>query len=195
MHKYVKKHMLILIVIPMISCGTTKITDLKTSTYSGVHTTLNEASINSRKAFSGTLDHSHYIELKSMIEKELDTKIPAGKSILINFHQKATNCIPLSLSSLDYVKYTNRGIQNSLRIGKNYPVVSYVVFAENAFHKDLFEATKNFKPDSGFFYNHVFKLHENCEAFLIVKPNGDFLKYYGSDYYNEVVGFLKKESL
>lgn len=195
MSKHSKNYTLILLVITLISCSATKITDSKSTTYLGVNTILNTESINSRKAFSGKLNSSLYNELKSTIEKELNTKIPEGKSIIINFHQEAANCIPLSLSNLDYSKYTSRSIQNSLRISEKYNTVSYFVFTENAFHKDLYLETKNFKLDSGFFYNSVFKLHENCEAFLIIKPNGDFLKYYGSDYYNEVVGFLKKESL
>ncbi len=46
--------------------------------------------------------------------------------------------------------------------------------------------------DSGFFYENVFTEHQNCEAFLIIKPNGDFHKFYGEDYYTEVENFLEK---
>ena len=47
--------------------------------------------------------------------------------------------------------------------------------------------------DSGFFYENVFTEHQNCAGFLIIKPNGDFYKQYGEDYYSEVKAFFEKK--
>lgn len=183
----------ILLINTLFSCATTKIEDIKPIIDIEVNTELNPESIKSRKAFSGNLNNAQYNLLKINLEKELNTKIPEGKSILINYHQKARNCISLHLNFSDFSKYTNRWIQISSKISTNYNTVDYFVFEENAFYKNLYKEKENFKLDAGFFYNKIFTLHETCEAFFIIKPNGDFLKYYGGDYFSIVKTFLEKE--
>jgi len=193
MYNCLKICSLILLVNTLFSCATNKITDIKPIIDIEVNTELNPELIKSRKAFSGNLNNFQYNELKINLEKELNTKIPEGKSILINYHQKARNCISLSLNNSDFSKFTNRGIQISSRISTNNNTVDYFVFEENAFYKNLYKEKQNFKLDSGYFYNNIFTLHETCDAFFIIKPNGDFLKYYGSDYYSIVKTFLEKK--
>jgi hypothetical protein len=131
--------------------------------------------------------------LKINLEKELNTKIPEGKSILINYRQKARNCISLSLNNNDFLKFTNRRIKISSRISADNNTSDYFVFKKNAFYINLYKEKQNFKLDSGFFYNNIFTLHETCDAFFIIKPNGDFLKYYGGDYFSKVKTFLEEK--
>ena len=71
--------------ITVISCRTTKTSNIKAF----VNTKANTEYKKSIKVFSGKLNTSEYNELKNIIEKELNVKIPPGKSILINFNQKA----------------------------------------------------------------------------------------------------------
>ncbi|MFK5981515.1 MAG: hypothetical protein QM499_01275 [Flavobacteriaceae bacterium] len=131
--------------------------------------------------------------MKRHLEKELNTKIQEGKSILINYRQKARNCISLSLSNSNFSKFTNRGIKISSRISAENNTSDYFVYEKNAFYKNLYKEKQNFKLDSGFFYNNIFTLHETCDAFFIIKPNGNFLKYYGGDYFSIVKTFLEKK--
>jgi hypothetical protein len=193
MNNHLKIYSFILLVNTLFSCATNKITDIKPNIDIEVKTKLNPELIKSRKAFSGKLNNSQYILLKINLEKELNTKIPEGKSILINYRQKARNCISLGLNYNDFSKYTNRGIQISSKINSDNNTVDYFVYEKNAFYKNLYKENKNFKLDSGFFYNKIFTLHETCDAFFIIKPNGDFLKYYGGDYFSIVKTFLEKE--
>ncbi len=167
--------------ILFISCGANK--NLKQKEYK-----------NSVKSIPGKLTNLEYNELKTNIEKEFKITIPKGKSILINYNQKATNC-----SYENYGNYTNSTItDNKIRISKrmsfNYNAIDFFVYTEDSFNKEIYSQKKQYRLDSGFFYNNIFTLHENCSGFLIIKPNGDFLKYYGTDYYTQVSEFLEKKN-
>lgn len=175
--------------ITAISCRTTKTSNIKAF----VNTKANTEYKKSIKVFSGKLNTSEYNELKNIIEKELNVKIPPGKSILINFNQKAPNCISLGLSNKDVSTVTDNRVWISSGISSNNNAADFYVFTDDSFHKDIYQARLNFKLDSGFFYNNVFTLHENCTAIFVIKPNGDFLKYYGEDSFSEVKYFLEKE--
>lgn len=193
MNNCLKTYSLILLVNTLFSCATNKITDIKPNIDIEVNTKLNPELIESRKKFLGKLNNSQYKILKINLEKELNTKIPEGKTILINYRQKARNCISLSLNNNDFLKFTNRGIKTSSRISVDNNTSDYFVFEENTFYKNLYKENQNFKLDSGFFYNNIFTLHETCDAFFIIKSNGDFLKYYGGDYFSIVKTFLEKK--
>jgi hypothetical protein len=51
----------------------------------------------------------------------------------------------------------------------------------------------NFIMDSGFFSNNIFTEREMCSAFIIIKPNGKFFKYYGEDYNTKIKDFLNTD--
>ncbi|MDX1829042.1 MAG: hypothetical protein R3342_05795 [Lutibacter sp.] len=193
MNNYLKKISFFLFVNTLFSCVTNKITDIKPIIDIEVNTKLNPELIKSRKAFSEKLTNPQYKLLKINLEKELNTKIPEGKTILINYRQKGRNCISLSLNNSDFSKFTNRGIQISSKISADNNTLDYFVYEENAFYKNLYKKKQKFKLDSGFFYNNIFTLHETCDAFFIIKSNGDFFKYYGGDYFSIVKTFLEKE--
>ena len=193
MNNNLKIFFLILLVNTLFSCATNKIKNIKPIIDIEVNTKLNPELIQSRKSFSGKVNNYQYNELKKKLEKELNTKIPERKIILINYRQKARNCISLRLSSSDFSKFTNRIVQISSRISADNNTSDYFVYEGNAFYKNLYREKQNFKLDSGFFYNNIFTLHETCDAFIIIKPNGDFLKYYGGDYFSIVQTFLEKE--
>ena len=61
------------------SCGT--------HSNSEINTKPNAQYKKSRKSFSGTLNKMEYDKLVNDLERELNTKIPEGKSILINYYQ------------------------------------------------------------------------------------------------------------
>ncbi len=188
MSKRIKEKIFSLLVILFISCQTSKIAtaDLK------MNTQYNSRYRESIKAFSGKLNNSEYSELIKMIETELDASIPAGKSVLINFDQKALNCISQHVPE-NRIAVIDNGIRLSSSISANNNAIDFFVYTNDSFSKEIYDRKPNFILDSGFFYNNVFTIHENCRAFLIVKPNGEFYKYYGEDYYTVAEKFLKKE--
>lgn len=78
-------------------------------------------------------------------------------------------------------------------MSKEHNASDFFVYSESVLNKERIENRKNFILDSGFFAKNIFTLQENCRAFFILKPNGEFMKYYGSDYYSEVEKFLKEK--
>jgi hypothetical protein len=178
-----------IITLLFISCGTNKIATNDTE----VNTYPNSEYKKSRKAYSGKLNKSEYDALIKQLELELKVTIDTEKSILINYNQKAPNCINIRFSKNDNKQVAKNRIRISSRISSNFNTVDFFVYSEDSYNKEIYEKMSEFTLDSGFFYKNVFTEHLNCAGFLIVKPNGEFYKYYGEDYYSEVEAFLEKE--
>lgn len=180
--------LLIILLVIVSSCSTQK----NASETKKVNTKINGKYKKSVKKFNGQLSRVEYLKLKNDIEKELNVEIPKDKSILINYNQGASNCFLAGYKQQDFSDIINNVINISNRMSKEFGAVDFFIYSENAFNKEVFESKKVYRLDSGFFYNSIFTLHENCEAFLILKPNGDFLKCYGEDYFTGVENFLKE---
>ncbi|RST28059.1 hypothetical protein [Chryseobacterium lacus] len=158
-----------------------------------INTKVNKEYIASRKTFVGKLNPEEFKQIRDLINKELKTEVPNNKSILINYYQLGTNCLEYGLNVKDANTVIENCIRISSRISKEQNAIDFFVYSENALRKERIENRKNFILDSGFFAKNIFTLQENCRAFFILKPNGDFMKYYGSDYYSEVENFLSND--
>ena len=189
MNKILIKGIYLTITILFISCGTNKVT----INNSEVNTYPNSEYKKSRKAYSGTLNKSEYDELIKKLEEELNTTISTDKSILINYNQKAPNCINARFSQSDNKQVAKNRIRISSRMSSNYNAIDFFVYNKDSYNKEIYEKITEFKLDSGFFYDNVFTEHQNCAGFLIIKPNGEFYKHYGEDYYSEVKAFFEKK--
>ncbi len=188
MKKNLKKGTYFLSIIFLICCGTNKIVCQNKD----INTEPNSKYKESRKAYSGTLNIHEYKELINNLEAELKTTIPNNKSILINFNQKAPNCISVRFNEKDTKQMTSKKIEISSRMSSNNNAIDFFIYTKDSYNKKIYEKMNKFILDSGFFYNNVFTEHQNCAGFLIIKPNGQFYKYYGEDYYSEVKAFFKK---
>ena len=188
MNKILKKVIYLIFSILFISCGTNK-----AITNTQVNTQPNTKYKKSRTAYSGTLNKHEYKELIKRLEVELKTTIPNDKSILINYNQKAPNCIYVGYSVKNNKQVANNRIRISSRMSSNYNAVDFFVYAKDSYNKEIYEQMPEFIMDSGFFYENVFTEHQNCAGFLIIKPNGEFYKQYGEDYYSEVKAFFEKK--
>lgn len=188
-YKITKKGVYLISIILLISCETNKVSTESKE----VNTNPNSKYKKSRKAYSGTLNNFEYAELIKKLETELKTVIPIDKSILVNFNQKAPNCISVPFSEKDNNEVTKNRIRISSQISSNNNAIDFFVYTKDSYHNEIYETRPEFILDSGFFYDNIFTEHENCSGFLIVKPNGDFHKYYGEDYYTEVQEFLEKK--
>lgn len=173
----------------IISCSSIN----KVNSSSKINTMLNEKYKNSRSSFYGKLNASEYIEMINELSKELKVKLSRSKAVLINYNQNAPNCILKRFDKNTVSGVTDNKIRISSRICENNNTVDFFVYSDNVFNKKLYQTKNNFKLDSGFFYNNIFVIHENCAAFFILKPDGNFMKYYGEDYYSEVSKFLEKK--
>lgn len=146
-----------------------------------------------QKGFYGKLSSSEYRQLLQQFEKELDVKLTPGKGVLINFYDNGANCV---LSKIDYMYGTiNRGIQISGDLGEMYNYEDYFVYGQDAIHKYWVQEHKKFIPDTGLFKDIVFSDNDSCEGFMAIKPNGEYLKYYGVDYYSLVRDFFEGDEL
>lgn len=165
----------------------------QTKTSSKINTKVNSEYMASRKTFVGKLSPDEYKDIRGMIEKELKIENADNKTILINYYQYGNHCSELGLSKKNAAGVIDNCIEISANMSKKYNMIDFFVYSENVSNKEIIENKKNFILDSGFLSNNIFTLQENCRAFFILKPNGDFMKYYGSDYYSEVEKFLKKK--
>ncbi len=187
MNKILKKGAYFIFLILITSCGTNKdVNNTKVNTYP------NSKYKKSRKAYSGTLNKTEYDELIKKLEVELKTTFPTGKTILINYNQKAPNCINARFSDKDNRQVANNRISISSRMSFSYNAIDFFVYTKDSYNKEIYEQMTEFVMDSGFFYENVFTEHQNCAGFLIIKPNGEFYKHYGEDYYSEVKAFFEK---
>ncbi|MDG1040667.1 MAG: hypothetical protein P8H13_03240 [Polaribacter sp.] len=153
-----------------------------------VNTNFNKEFRKNIKSFSGKFSKSKYKDFKKILERELDTIIPEGKTIIIHYNQKAPNC-PIKRKYLPGV--TKNKIRISSSISSKYNAVDFFVYSKDTYHKDFFQNNKNYILDSGYFYKAIFTLHKICSAFLVLKPNGEILKHYDADYFSQMGDFLK----
>ncbi|KIA82573.1 hypothetical protein OA84_10455 [Kaistella solincola] len=158
-----------------------------------INSEINKEYLASRKSFVGKLSPEEYKEIRKLITDELQTQVPAGKSILINFDQYGVNCFGSKHNEKTAMAVIDRRVSISARISKENNAQDFFVYTTNVLNKHRYENRKNFLLDSGFFAKYIFSLNENCNAFFILKPNGEFIKYYGTDYYSQVEKFLKKK--
>lgn len=173
---------LIFIIVILISCKAQK--EVK------VNTKVNKIYSKSVKSFRGTLTREEYLNFISRLELELKTIIPKDKSVLINYSQRGDNCFIMGYNDATFSNVRDNTIRISNTMSKEYHAVDFFVYSVDTFLKEVYEGKKDYQLDSGFFYNEVFTLHENCGAFFILKPNGEFLKHYGEDYFTRVKNFL-----
>lgn len=178
----------LLIIMPFLfSCSVQN----KTIKNKNINTNINDQYRASVKAFHGKLNEIEYKEVRELILSELKTKVPENKAILINFYQNGNNCHEYGLSESDSKMVIKNSNRISNRVSNENNAKDFFVFTADCLHKDKIENVEGFILDSGFFTTNFFTLKENCRAFFILKPNGEFLKYYGSDYFSQVQYFLQ----
>lgn len=153
---------------------------------------LNKKYRESRKSIYGKLKLDEYKHLKSELEKELNTKIPEGKSIFISFEQAASNCslVKDGKAYLQGFHYLHTSFAGKMSNENN--TVDFYLYDANSFLKSYTEKNIKYRLDSGYFATKIFTLKENCEAFFILKPNGKFLISYGSDNLTKASELLKE---
>ncbi|BCY28597.1 hypothetical protein [Flavobacterium okayamense] len=160
---------------------------------SKINTKINKDYNSSRKAFKGKLNSEEYKEIRNLILKELKVEIPEKNAILINYYQYGNNCYEYKLDEKDALTVIQNCFRISSRLSKENNTSDFFVYSSEALKKERIETFNNFILDSGFFDKNIFTLKENCRAFFILKSDGEFLKYYGSDYFSEVKNFLEKK--
>lgn len=138
----------------------------------------------------GRLSTDELSEMKSSLAKELQISLENNKALVIYYFQHGKNCL---LASYNYEGVLNI-LNNKYRIAnsaeKRFNIKSYYVYNSNSFFNTLLAKQEAFILDSGFFKNVLFKEDRNCEGFYILKENGDYMRYYGSDYSDEIENFI-----
>ena len=158
-----------------------------------INTKINEEYAKSSKEFYGKLDSVQNKEIRGIMAIELNTDITENKAILINYYQYGNNCFEYGFNKKEANNVLENGLKISARMSKENNTVDFFVYSEDALNKKSFINNKLFKLDNGFFSQNIFTLKENCSAFFILKPDGNFMKYYGFDYYSIVEEFLKRK--
>lgn len=140
----------------------------------------------------GTLDEIEYETILKKFQKELDSSIIRDSPVLIQFKQDAPHCY-----SGDTITYNNKllikeEVRILNRISRTNKVQNYFVYDSKSPFAELFMDLDDYTLDSGYFYRNIFTQHENCSAFLLIKPDGRFVKYYGEGFYSIISDFLKE---
>lgn len=181
-----KKFIFIFFAVVFISCGSNELMkanpDVNVKSGSEYRKTV--------KSFTGRMTKDEYFAIKKQIEENLNTSIPKNKSILINYFQKGKNCISLKRDDENMHNLIKITVNISNSISKKYNVEDFLVYSNDSFFKDKLSENKNFKLDTGFFSKNIFNLKENCQAFIIIKPNGKFMKHYGEDNFSEISNYF-----
>lgn len=177
-----KKTILALFLCSLSSCNT----GAKRVNYS-----LNKEYQASVKTFNGNLNSTDLNVVRARLEIELNTKLHPDKAIVINYVQSARNCFEMQFPKQTRAQIMNNSVRISSKLSLEGNAQDFFVYNNDGFDVDLLSKQDKFILDSGFFHKEIFTLHENCRAFFIIKPNGDFIKHYGSDYYTHVKNFLQ----
>lgn len=156
-----------------------------------VNTRMNRQYAGSRKSFVGKVETEDLEKLYNSIEQNLKTELSRSKSILVNYNQRGNNCFDYGYESLINVMGNIKRISN--RMSKAYNIQDFFVYSKQAYNRDIYEDTNYYLEDSGFLKKNIFTLDEVCNAFFLLKPNGEFLKFYGTDYFSEVKEFMESE--
>ncbi|ATA88769.1 hypothetical protein [Capnocytophaga stomatis] len=193
---FIKKIAVFILIIGLISCKVTKPQTKETSyvkMYNDEPITIHFFApqyIGSVEQFYGKYTKKEYFTIKKLIEENLQTTIPDGKTIIINFSQKAPNCFEYGQTPSDVREMAKNSIKISNEISETYNAIDFFVFTEDFFFKNIYKTIEKYKLDTGFFHKNIFTRHQNCGAFIAIKPNGHFYKYYGEDYYSQMDAFL-----
>jgi hypothetical protein len=172
----------------LISC-----TASKDANYKKVNTKVNSEYKRSITSHSGTLTKTEYDELIRYLEVELKTTIPKDSSIFINYNQNAPNCMSARLSKEYNLIRAKNTVSISLKMSSDYNAISFFVYTDEAYFKEVYEQIPEFVLDSGFFYKNIFTEHQNCSGYIIIKPSGEFYKQYGEDHYSIAKAFFEKQ--
>lgn len=156
-----------------------------------VNTKMNNQFVRSRKSFVGKIEPLDLKKLYNSLEKSFKTELPRNKSVLINYKQRGNNCFDYEYESL--VKVTRNIKRISNRMSETYNIQDFFVYSKEAYNRDFYESTDYYLEDFGFLRKNIFTLEEVCSAFFLVKPNGEFLKFYGTDYFSEIKKFMESE--
>jgi hypothetical protein len=186
MNIILKKGAYFILLILINSCVTNKDHNNTTNTYP------NSKYKKSSTTHSGTFNRIEYNELIKKLEEELKTTIPTNKSVLINYNQKASNCIQFRFSKNDNIQVIKNIISISSYLSSNYNAIDFFVYTNDSFNSEIYKQMNEFVLDSGFFYENIFTEHQNCAGFILIKPNGEFYKLYGEDYFTEVKAIFEK---
>lgn len=148
----------------------------------------------SRKYFYGKLSLEQYAAFRLNLEKELDTKLPIDKAIIINYHQAARNCYFYGRSKSENENNYQRIIEITKSIADAEHGIAFFLYNKNYYDTSILKEMIDYREDSGFISENVFTLHENCEANFVLKPNRKFMINYGTDSLTEVEKYLKKSN-
>ena len=158
-----------------------------------INSKYNQEYINSKVSIFGKLTTDNYSELISKIESSLNIKIDKSRKIYLNFQQKGKNCIRAGQNS-SKINFS-KTLEISKRITSKYNTQRILSYHKNSFFNNQLSSKKIWALDSKDFLNNtVFDLKENCQAFLIIKPNGEFYKFYGEDHFSIIEDLLKNEN-
>lgn len=157
-----------------------------------VNTEYNKKYKKSISSKTGSLSTADFVKMKSSLSNELQINFEENKAIVIHYFQYGSNCILAGYNDEDVLGILNNiyGIANSKE--KRFKVKNYFVYNSDSLFEPLLKNEESLILDSGFFKETIFTENKNCQGFYLLKYNGEYLIFYGSDYFDEIEAFLTK---
>lgn len=156
----------------------------------GVTTEFNgkyKKSISSKK---GILSGEAFTKMKSSLSKELQINLENNKAVVIHYFQYGKNCLLAGYNDEDVLNILNNMYRIANSAENRLNIKNYYVYNSNSFFESILVNQESFVLDSGFFKETLFTEDKNCEAFYVLKDNGEFLICYGEDNYDDINSFL-----
>ncbi|OYU85736.1 MAG: hypothetical protein CFE24_00585 [Flavobacterium sp. BFFFF2] len=144
------------------------------------------------KSNKGKFNEKELSSFRDTLSKIFKRNLPEQYPILVKYCSKGDECILLRFSKYEQFSTINRSISISEELCQEFNAINLCVYTKDCEFKDLLVARNNFVLDSGFIKDNIFYNNRDCEGFILVKPTGNFYKYYGSDYYSIVKSYFNE---
>jgi len=168
---------------------------ISTSSYSQkkINTKANSEYKKHFKGLYGKLTPEAYKTVIDSLQLHSEIELDKSKKVYVHFQQKGDNCIMYGQkeSSIEFVLSNIERI--SKRVTQNNQTQRLLIFNQNSFFKEHLKKRIDWKLDTGFFKRNIFTEDTICQAFFVLKPNGEFYKFYGSDHFTLVKVLLENE--
>jgi hypothetical protein len=154
------------------------------------HQSSQYAAFNSSKA---KLTESDWAQVKDTLSKILNTTIPTDRALMICYFARGKKCWERGKRQRNIFSGKSRFIKNMREYTSRNNAIVFFVYTKDCEYPYIELDKDDFVLDSGFIENTLFLEHENCQGYIVVKPNGTFYKHYGAEERSGVGAFLRTE--
>ena len=138
----------------------------------------------------GELNLEEYSEFRLSLENQIKTKLPKNKAIIISYHQVAHHCFHTKQKSKIQFQ---KNILKLKELAETENALVFFYYNPKSKLGTILKNTIDYKKDTDYFFQQLFSNQDFCTAIFVVKPNREFIKYYGLKSEVEISYFLDQK--